>query len=68
MAANGMEAFHSFLKEEGRSLVNIKFFPGTGRGIRPECMAGEAKAAIKRAFASGLKDVPPVSGLVKASL
>jgi len=68
MSVNGMESLHSFLNEEGRELVNVKFFPGTGRGVRPETVAKEAQACIKRAFASGLADNPPMSGRPKASL
>ncbi len=67
MSASRMEGLHSFLNEEGRELVNIKFFPGTARGLTMDQIEEEAKGAIKRALKAGLRDTPPVSGFEKAS-
>ena len=68
MAVNGMGSLHSFLNEGGGELVNIKFFPGTGRGLRPEALAKEAEVCTRRAFSNGLVNKPPMSEMVKASL
>lgn len=68
MSVNRMERLHSFLVEEGRELVNIKFFPGTGRGISSEQVAEAAEGAIRRAFTGGLVDRPPISPRAKTSL
>ena len=61
MSTNGMERLHSFLSDEGRELVNVKFFPGTDRGLSSERVAREADAALRRAFVAGVIDEPPVS-------
>jgi hypothetical protein len=59
MVVNRVEDLHSFLSGEGRELVNIKFIPGTSRGLTDEQLAEEARSAIGRAFAGGLVDKPP---------
>jgi len=68
MSTNRMEELHSFLTEGGRELVNVKFFPGTARGLNNSQVAEEARAAFSRAFDGGLQDCPPMSGQEKASL
>ena len=65
MAENRVEQLHSFLSEEGRELVNIKFFPGRDPKLTDEQLAEEGKKAIRRAFAGGLVDAPPHSGRAK---
>ena len=65
MAENRVEQLHSFLNEEGRELVNIKFFPGRDPTLTDEQLAEEGKKAIRRAFAGGLVDAPPHSGRAK---
>lgn len=67
MSTSRMEALHSFLNEDGRELVNIKFFPGSARGLTNAQVAEEAQDAIARAIHRGLKDEPPISGREKAS-
>lgn len=65
---SGMEKLHSLLFEEGRGLENIKFFPGTDRGLTPDQMCEAAQAAIHAALARGPHDNPPTSGRKKTSL
>lgn len=59
---------HSLLFDEGRELVNIKFFPGTDRGLTAAQMGDEAASAIGSALAKGPVSVPPVSGAQPESL
>jgi hypothetical protein len=68
MTKNGVDKLHTLLFEEGRELVNIKFLPGTDRGLTPERMRLAAAAAIESVFDEKPKDSPPVSGRKKASL
>ncbi|WP_158516208.1 hypothetical protein [Bosea vaviloviae] len=56
-----VETLHSSLNEGGRELLNVKFIVGTGRGLRREQVEGAAKEAVKRAFARGLVDAPPMA-------
>ncbi len=65
MSTNAMECLHSFLNEEGRELKNIKFIPGTARGLTGDQMMDAACSAIKNAFARGLPDEPPETGKEK---
>jgi hypothetical protein len=67
MPTNEMECLHSFLNEGGRELKNVKFFPGTSRGLTGDQMVSAACAAIRNAFARGLPDEPPMTGKVKVS-
>lgn len=60
-AATG-DTLHSLLFDEGRELVNIKFFPGTDRGLTPARLKEAANKAIRAAMAGGLKNVPPSTG------
>lgn len=68
MTASRMERLHSFLREEGRELKNIKFIPGTSRGLTGEQVAEEAEASLRRVFKDGLVDKPPMSGRIRASM
>lgn len=56
---------HSLLFEEGRQLVNFKFFPGDDRGLSASAMCDAAEAAIRSAFGKGLKDEVPATGREK---
>lgn len=62
MSENRIEALHTLLNSDGRTLLNVKFFPGTARGLTKEEVARETQAAVGRVFASGLRDEPPLSG------
>ena len=68
MSTSRMEQLHSFLTEEGRELDNVKFFPGTARGLTSDQISEETLVSVKRAFEGGLVDCPPVSGRQKSSL
>ncbi len=59
---------HSLLFEEGRTLENIKFFPGDSRGLTAGQLADAAAGSIRRAFESGLENAPPATGAVKCKL
>lgn len=68
MTERGMERIHALLFGGERKLVNIKFFPGSDRGLTADQLAGEAESAISSVLAGDLADNPPLSGLTKASL
>jgi hypothetical protein len=68
MPERGMEKLHSLLVAEGRELVNIKFFPGSDRGLTADQLAEAAQAALAAALNSELVDNPPVSGQAKSSI
>lgn len=59
---------HSLLFGEGRELVNIKFFPGTERGLTVSQLAEAAQAALSAALAEGPINNPPVSGAKSQTL
>ena len=62
MEAKTCRSLHSLLFEEGRELVNIKFFPGTDRGLTPARLKDAAQRAMQSAFDGGVKNMPPVCG------
>jgi cytosine/adenosine deaminase-related metal-dependent hydrolase len=59
MSVNGTGTLHSFLNQDGRELMNVKFFPGTARGLTLEQVESAARASIERALESGV-DSPPI--------
>lgn len=68
MAERGMDRLRSLLFGAERRLVNIKFFPGSDRGLTSDKLAGAAADAISAALKKGDNgDNPPFSGLKKAS-
>jgi hypothetical protein len=68
MTERGMEKLQSLLFAGEKKLVNIKFFPGSDRGLTADQLAGAAELAISTALAGDLTDNPPLSGVIKASL
>ncbi len=64
----GMEKLQALLSAEGRELVNIKFFPGSGRGATPDSLAGAACELLVVVDFDNLVDNPPFSGLRRTSL
>ncbi len=62
----GMEKLQTLLTSGGGELVNVKFFPGNGRGVTADQMA-EAACELLACDRENLSDNPPKSGLVKAS-
>lgn len=68
MEAPATKSLHSLLFEEGRELVNIKFFPGTDRGLTPARLKEAAHKAIRSALEGGLRNSPPTSGKMALTL
>jgi hypothetical protein len=67
MTEREMGKLHSLLFEQGRELVNIKFFPGTDRGLTASKLCEAAAGALHSALEKGPKDAPPRSGKAKTS-
>ncbi|MGA1801108.1 hypothetical protein [Rhizobium sp. HT1-10] len=59
---------HSLLFEEGRELVNIKFFPGSNRGLTSAKLSDAAADMLRSAMVGGLKNEPPRTGMKKCKL
>jgi len=59
---------HALLFEEGRELVNFKFFPGDDRGLTASQLCDAAAAAVRSALDKGLVDSPPRSGRQKSTI
>jgi len=59
---------HSLLFAEGRELVNIKFFPGSDRGLTPARLKDAAAAALAAAFAGDVVNTPPSRGRAAVGL
>lgn len=68
MKQSNQKKLHSLLFEEGRELVNIKFMPGTDRGLTSTKLADAAARAIDDALACGLVSNPPHTGMTKCRL
>jgi hypothetical protein len=68
MAESGKEKLLSLLFGDGRELVNIKFFPGTDRGLTSDQLCGEAEGMLRAALTGELIDNPPLSGRQKTSI
>jgi hypothetical protein len=49
MDKSGRDTLDSVLFEDGTELVNVKFFPGTGRGLSAETLSSEAAKALRSA-------------------
>lgn len=61
MSTSGQEKLHSVLFVEGMELVNVKFFPGTGRGLSADTLAAEAAEALSAAQEAWENKVPSVA-------
>lgn len=68
MTNGGKEKLLALLSGESRKLVNVKFMPGTDRGLTADQIAGTAADALEAAFSKGLIHEPPMSGLPKITL
>jgi hypothetical protein len=55
------DKLHSLLFTEGRELVNIKFFPGSDRGLTAARLKEAAAEALGAALAGELVNNPPQS-------
>lgn len=65
--AKGMEKLQALLTGNGRGLVNVKFFPGMGRGLTEDQLA-EAACDLLGGDLNEFVDNPPRSGVPKSSL
>ena len=61
MEATQNDPLHTLLFKEGRELVNIKFLPGTARGLTAARLKDAAFKAIRSAIDGDLKNTPPSS-------
>lgn len=71
MNTSGQERLHSVLFAKGMELVNVKFFPGTGRGLTADTLAAEAAEALsaaQRAWEVSVPSAAPVTGREKQPL
>jgi len=68
---SGRTKLHSFLFAGEKELGNVKFFPGTGRGLTADELAGAAADALKcasDAWRAGESSRPPMTGIEKRQL
>lgn len=63
-----IDRLDSILFNEGRELINIKFFPGTDRGLTVSQLRDSAAEALDSVMKGGCKHVPPVTGKQAARL
>jgi hypothetical protein len=71
MNESGKMKLHSLLFDGEKELGNVKFFPGTGRGLTSDELAGAAADALKcavDAWQAGAASCPPVTGMEKRQL
>jgi hypothetical protein len=62
MTMRSMDQLHDFLSSGKRELVNVKFFPGSNRGLTSEQLASAAMELLSDKD-SDLTNNPPVSGV-----
>lgn len=72
MKENGRDRLQSLLfGEEGSTLVNVKFFPGNGRGLTAEVLSEAGYnfiATAQQAWRDRVPSRPPVTGREKRQL
>jgi len=71
MNESGKQQLHSLLFSGEKELKNVKFFPGTGRGLTADKLAGAAADALHTAFSAreaGAPSNPPVTLMQKRQL
>lgn len=71
MNESGKVKLHSLLFVGEKELRNVKFFPGTGRGLTSDDLGGAAADALERAvdaWNNGIVSCPPVTGMQKRQL
>lgn len=71
MNESGKMKLHSLLFSGEKELRNVKFFPGTGRGLTADELAGAAAEALGcavNAWQVGEPSCPPVTGIGKRQL
>lgn len=71
MIENGMSKLHSLLFTGEEELVNVKFFPGNGRGLTRDQLAGAGAdmiQAARSAWREGKPSNPPRTNTEKTLL
>ena len=68
MDSQNEDKLQSLIFRPERELVNIKFFPGTDRGLTPKQLSDTAADAIKSALDGGSQHHPPETGKQKVLL
>jgi hypothetical protein len=68
MNESGKAKILALLFGNERQLENIRFIPGTGRGLTADQMCSEAAQALQSALSKGPADNPPMSGRVASAL
>jgi hypothetical protein len=68
MSSCGTDKLHALLFEGARELENVRFFPGSDRGLTAAQLRAEAAAMIAAALAGPMVDNPPVTGRQKTSI
>lgn len=71
MSESGKTKLHSVLFDGCKELRNVKFFPGTGRGLTSDELGGAAADALNcaiDAWRAGEPSCPPVTGMPKRQL
>lgn len=59
---------HSFLFDEGRELVNIKFMPGDSPDLTQAMVRDATAVALRSAMSKGPTHSPPRTGRAKGAL
>lgn len=62
MNASTTDKLHAVLFEQGRDLINIKFFPGTDRGLTAGQLRDAAASALASVIERGSPNLPPMAG------
>jgi len=71
MTERGMEKLHSLLFDGEGELVNVKFFPGNGRGLTRDQLAdagADMISAARDAWKRGVPSNPPRTNVAKTQL
>ena len=68
MSDHTKDDLHSFLFDEGRELVNIKFMPGESPDLTPDIVRAATASALRSAMSKGLVHAPPRTGRAKGAL
>jgi len=69
MADTVPDKLHTLLfSDEKRKLENIRFWPGSERGLTAAQLRAEAANMIEAALAGNLQNAPPLSGRNKSSI
>lgn len=61
MSKRSVDELHRFLISGSRELVNVKFFPGTDRGLTSDQLAAAAHELLESIMANPVNR-PPLSG------